>query len=132
MITEIADINIINKFLKEFNIQINAINEFSHYLVYKKDDEIIGFLNYDLIYDRVELDYIFVVDTYRKNKIASKLMDKLILITNKNNCSNITLEVNISNEKAINLYKKYGFIDAAIRKNYYGNEDGILMIREMI
>ena len=49
-----------------------------------------------------------------------------------NKCINITLEVDESNEAAINLYKKYGFTIAAIRKKYYGKNDGYLMIREMV
>ena len=33
----------------------------------------------------------------------------------------------IDNVKAINLYKKYGFKQVAIRKKYYNGIDGILM-----
>ena len=32
---------------------------------------------------------------------------------------NFILEVRISNEPAIALYKKYGFVEIDIRKNYY-------------
>ena len=39
----------------------------------------------------------------------------------------ITLEVRESNYPAINLYKKFGFTKLAIRKNYYKNEDALLM-----
>ena len=41
----------------------------------------------------------------------------------------ISLEVNEENESAIKLYEKYGFKKEAIRKNYYGKNNGILMIR---
>ncbi len=46
---------------------------------------------------------------------------------------NINLEVRISNQKAINLYKKYGFKIVTIRKNYYqdNHEDAYLMIKKM-
>jgi len=38
------------------------------------------------------------------------------------------LEVNINNHKAINLYKKMGYKEINIRKNYYFNEeDAIIM-----
>ena len=42
---------------------------------------------------------------------------------------NITLEVKIDNNAAINLYKKYNFVEKAIRKGYYNGIDGILMER---
>ncbi len=39
-----------------------------------------------------------------------------------------TLEVRKSNEKALNLYKKQGFILEGIRKEYYENkEDALIM-----
>ena len=45
----------------------------------------------------------------------------------KQKCVNITLEVNKENTYAIKLYKKVGFKEVAIRKNYYDGVDGILM-----
>ena len=39
------------------------------------------------------------------------------------------LEVSEENKSAINLYKKCGFNKAAIRKNYYKNSNGILMMK---
>ena len=39
----------------------------------------------------------------------------------------ITLEVSKENERALALYKKYGFKEVALRKGYYDGVDGILM-----
>ena len=36
----------------------------------------------------------------------------------------ITLEVNVNNEHAIALYRKYNFLELTIRKNYYDMRDG--------
>ena len=44
----------------------------------------------------------------------------------------ITLEVKQTNENAIHLYKKYGFIEIGIRKGYYQGIDGILMEKELM
>ncbi|MGN1119506.1 MAG: GNAT family N-acetyltransferase, partial [Oscillospiraceae bacterium] len=43
------------------------------------------------------------------------------------------LEVRESNEKAISLYKKLGFENAGMRKNFYSKpvENGIIMIKVM-
>ena len=44
----------------------------------------------------------------------------------------VTLEVNVHNEIAINLYKKYNFIEVGRRKKYYNNiDDAIIMTKEI-
>ena len=106
-------------------------NPFSHYLLYIDNDMILGYLNYYLMYDRIEIAAFNVLEKYQNNHIGTNLLKELI-----NNyigkVSNITLEVKKDNIKAINLYKKMGFVEKAIRKRYYNGIDGILMEREMI
>lgn len=114
---------------KEFNVDYSK-NEYSKEYVYVIDNKIVGFIIYEYIYDRIELDYIYVLPEYRKNSIASKLMNHMIDFSSKANCLNITLEVNENNQSAINLYKKFGFVVVATRKGYYNGQDGYLMIRE--
>ncbi len=115
--------------IKEFNIEyLKKENPFLKNYVYIENNEPIGLISYSLIYDRIELEYIWTSFEHRKKGIASKLMDKML----EENSNNITLEVRTTNESAINLYKKYNFKIASTRKNYYGNEDAYLMIREMM
>ena len=49
-----------------------------------------------------------------------------------NNILNITLEVDVKNLPAYNLYLKKGFKVVSVRKNYYRDSDAYLMMREMI
>ena len=91
-------------------------NPFLNIFVYLKDDKVVGYINYSIIYDKAELNYIFVDSNYRKNGIGSILIKHLLLKCDK--CNNIT------------LYKKYGFRECAIRKNYYNGVDGILRMRQ--
>ena len=113
--------------IKEFNIEyLKKENPFLKNYVFLNNNEPIGLISYSLIYDRIELEYIWVSFEHRKKGIASKLMDKML----EENGNNITLEVRATNENAINLYKKYNFKIVSIRKNYYGKEDAYLMIRE--
>ena len=107
-------------------------NVFSKYFIYLENSNIIGFVNYYELYDRFELAYIEVDIKYRNKNVGSKMMDYLIDVGKKKNIINITLEVNVNNQSALNLYKKYGFIEVAVRKNYYDGADGILMERKMI
>ena len=99
---------------------------------FKDNNSILGFIEISFIYDRIEIDYIYVLEEYRKRHIASSLMNEVISFGKDNNISNITLEVRIDNIPAINLYKKYDFKECATRKGYYNGIDGILMKKEMI
>ena len=114
---------------KEFNISYDR-GTFSKEIVYKEDNKIVGIIIYSIIYDRIELDYIYVDVLKRNIGIASKLLFYMFEDAEKNNITNITLEVNVDNNKAISLYKKYGFKIVATREKYYNGEDGYLMIRE--
>ena len=119
----------LNNNIKEFNVEyLKKENPFLKNYVYLENNEPIGLISYSLIYDRIELEYIWVSFEHRKKGIASKLMDKML----EEKVNNITLEVRTTNEGAINLYKKYNFKIVSTRKNYYGNEDAYLMIREMM
>lgn len=131
MIKEITDIKIINKFLKEFNTSIKEIGVYSNYVGFYQDNEIVGFLSFDLMYERAEIEYIFTVEKYRNQSIASKLFDYMVEKCKVNNCLSISLEVRKSNINAINFYKKHGFEEKAIRNNYYNGEDGLLMVKEL-
>lgn len=125
------DLKEVNKLLKNFNYTLTLdsfkTNQFLKCIVYEENN-ICGVLLFDYIYDRIEIEYIFVLDEYRNNTIGSKLLKYL---ENYFNIKNITLEVRASNNIAINFYKKNGYKISAIRKNYYGSEDGLLMIKNL-
>ena len=131
MIKELDNIDLINNLLKNFNTSIKEIGPFSHYVGYYLDDKIVGFLNYDLMYEKAEIDYIFVDNDYRRKHIASSLVDYLVNKCKDNDVENISLEVRKSNINATSLYEKHGFTEVATRKGYYKGEDGILMVKEM-
>ena len=107
-------------------------NPFARKIEYVIDNKVIGYLDYSLIYDRMEIDNFNVLEDYRNQGIGTKLMAHLISIAIEYRVINITLEVRISNDVAINLYKKFGFREVALRKFYYGDEDGILMEKQVM
>ena len=126
---EPKDIEVVNKYLKEFNYKIDeTLNEFVNVLLYD-DNGIKGVLVYSRIYDRLEIDYIIVDKQYRRLGIASNLL-KYMEDENKG-ALNITLEVRESNDLAISFYKKNGFVIEAVRKNYYKDENGLLMMKKL-
>ena len=107
-------------------------NPFARKIEYVIDDKVVGYLDYSLIYDRMEIDNFSVLESYRNNGIGTKLLAYLISLSIDYHVVNITLEVRVSNEVAINLYKKFGFREVALRKYYYGDEDGILMEKQVM
>ncbi len=113
---------------KEFNNKYLQDNIYTRWYVYELNDKIVGFINYDVIYDKAEIEYIYVIDKYRKKGVATILLNEMIEDIKKE-CNSITLEVNQNNDKAINFYLKNNFKSISIRKNYYGSEDAILMQR---
>lgn len=122
MITKFNNYDILNQ-LSVYKITANPFNEV---IVYIENNEILGFLDYSVMYERAEINYIFVREQYRCNGIASKLLDYMFSNIDVNET---TLEVNITNINAIKLYKKMGFKEVNIRKGYYDGVDGILMLR---
>lgn len=111
---------------------IEGANPFLRSIEFCCGDKVVGFLNYSLIYDRIEVDNFFVMEDYRKMGIGKKLMSYLVWIAINSRVINITLEVRKSNEVARGLYRSFGFREVAVRKLYYGDEDGILMEKQVM
>ena len=125
MIKEITNNEILEFAKKYFPDYKESSNPYEKIYGYY-DKEILGFISISIIYERCEINYIAVKEEYRRKGIAQKLFDYI-----NHNFQNISLEVRKDNEKAINFYKKNGFKIVATRKNYYGNIDGYLMVKEM-
>ena len=105
-------------------------SEFMHaYVVH--DNNFAGFITYQLMYERVEITDLIIYEEYRNKGCATNLVNAVIKEAIDKKCENITLEVDCNNKAAINLYKKLGFEIASIRKNYYKDNDGYLMIKDL-
>lgn len=130
----IREANTINNlpFYNPYDLSSYSNNVYARYIFYIEENKTVGYLIYEDIYDRFEIDYIYVEDNYRKKGVASKMLDALIHNANEKKVLNITLEVKKDNHNAIALYLKFGFISKAIRRGYYNGIDGILMEKEMM
>lgn len=113
------------------NLFLKSDNPYSRVVVYQKDSKILGAIIYSIIYERAELDQIAVVKSIIRTGIGGKLMEYFLRDVKQNGCEEISLEVFEKNKPAIKLYKKYGFEEVAVRKNYYPNGDGILMTKKV-
>lgn len=95
-------------------------------LIAENDQQIIGYIAWQHIQDEIELHLIATAPSHRQQGIASQLMQALIATAQQHH-ARIILEVRASNHIAQALYRKHQFAPIATRKNYYGNEDAIIM-----
>ena len=117
---------------KEFKNNYLKDNPFTKWYIYELNNEIVGFINIDIIYEKAEIEYIYVVEKWRKNKVATKLLEKAEKDLINKRVSTITLEVNVNNFRAIKFYEKNEYKKINIRKHYYGNDDAYLMLKELV
>ena len=106
-------------------------NKNSKYLVAKIDNEIIGFAGIKVILDEANIMNIVVKKNFRNNGIGSLLLKNLISLSKELRLSSILLEVDETNIVAINLYKKFNLKEIGNRKNYYKNNNAILMSKKL-
>jgi ribosomal-protein-alanine N-acetyltransferase len=95
---------------------------------------IVGFSGIWMMTDEAHITNIAVSETYRGRGIGELLLVATLDLARELKANSITLEVRASNTVAQNLYSKYGFEKAGIRKGYYldNREDAILMSAENI
>lgn len=106
-------------------------NQALNYYVLKMKNEIVGFIELSIIPPECELYDIAIKKEYQGKHLSNLLMNFMIELCKSNNVLTIFLEVNSINNNAINLYKKYGFEPFTLRKNYYGENDAILMKKDL-
>ena len=128
---EFDDIEIVNNLIGDKNYIVNDYELSKNAYVFVKNGEVIAFISYQILYERAELNYIFVKKDERKKGIASNLIENMIDECLKKNVETIDLEVNSLNENAIKLYEKYDFKVVNIRPKYYAGVDALLMMKEV-
>ena len=99
----------------------------SHYLVVKDNSKIIGFAGIKVILPDADIMNIVVKKDFRNQGVGSLLLKELINLSKSLNVKNLFLEVNEKNTPAISLYNKFGFKKISIRKNYYKDNNAIVM-----
>jgi len=107
-------------------------NKLSKYFTAVVDNKRVGYIGCWLTIPNAEVLNLLVVDKFRGNGIGKLLVNKVVEICKEEKIEMITLEVRLSNEIGINLYKSLGFIKGTIRKKYYSNgEDALLMVLDL-
>lgn len=111
-------------FSKLFHIENLNPNETIY--LYKENNINKGFIHIQNGLDIIDLLNIIVKPEYQNQGIGSVILK--YIIDNKQD-KKIMLEVRSKNINAIKLYQKYDFKIINIRKNYYKDDDAIIMER---
>lgn len=109
---------------------IESINKSTAlYLVAESEQTVVGYCGLWGVIDEGQINNVAVCKEYRGQSVGTRLLEALLLEGTKEGLLAYTLEVRTSNLPAISLYKKIGFEEAGIRKNYYTNpkEDALIM-----
>ena len=117
----------------QFTTSIENSNNLCHCL--SLNGKTIGYLIAMLAVDTADILNIGIDPDLQRKGYATGLLNHLIEELRKRNIREILLEVRAGNKSAIRFYKRQGFEEISVRKNYYmknsknqsQREDGIMM-----
>ena len=96
------------------------------------DDEglVVGYSVVWCILDQGELSNIAVAPSHRGRGLAAQLLRHVMKLSKARGVESMYLEVRVSNTRAADLYRGFGFTEVGRRRNYYDRprEDAILMV----
>ncbi len=124
------DIEKIKELGKLININFDKVNNIEELINnnkiigYYDNNNLVGILIYEQLYEIIDLLYIVVEPIYRRRNIGTELIKYLI---ENSTFEKIMLEVKCDNKNAIKLYKKFNFKIINIREKYYDNQDAYVM-----
>ena len=100
--------------------------------VEKGKDRILGYIIMYISFEEGEISNVAVAEAVQNQGIGSELLQSMLEIGSSESVTRFILEVRVSNEPAIALYKKYEFEQIGIRRDFYEKtrEEALIMIRE--
>ncbi len=112
-----------------YNDFLGSLNKPNIYVVAAIQDEIAGYCGLWGVVGEGQINNVAVAKKYRNQGIAFAMLNRLIDLGREQGLGEYTLEVRKSNESAIRVYQKLGFLSEGLRKNYYEEpaEDALIM-----
>ncbi len=113
-------------------------NEVAHYIVFEKDDEIIGYCGMWVLFEEAHVANIAIMPAYRGCGYGKQLLHAAMRVGVSFGAEMMTLEVRETNAVAQRMYNEMDFLQQGRRKRYYSDtgEDALILwnrdIRETI
>lgn len=97
------------------------------------DSTMVGFCVCWIIRDELHINNVAVNPNFRRQGYGELLMQTALQFGLLQNCRKATLEVRVSNKRAIRLYEKLGFRIIGEAPNYYddNSEDAFILFKEL-
>ena len=112
---------------KESQFSDELTYDFSRMLLAKQNNVILGFIVAWILPGEIQINNIAVNKNYRQKGIGKLLLNEIIERFSKIDCDRVFLEVKEKNIVAQQFYKLFNFKEIYIRKNYYRDDNAIVM-----
>jgi ribosomal-protein-alanine N-acetyltransferase len=95
---------------------------------------LVGYLIISRYVDAWHIMNVAVAPEYRRQGIATRMLEELFRVTEDDARRGYTLEVRTSNAAAIALYERVGFQPTGVRRGYYtdNREDALIMWKDPV
>lgn len=97
------------------------------YIVADVAGSLAGYGGVMLVDDEAHITTVVVDPLHRQARIGTRLMLVLVEEALGAGAKALTLEVRVSNEAAQALYRRFGMVPVGVRKQYYRDEDALIM-----
>jgi ribosomal-protein-alanine N-acetyltransferase len=99
-----------------------------------EDGALVGYLIVSRYVDAWHVMNVAVDPEHRGRGVATMLLERLFDLTADDDRRGYTLEVRVSNGKAIGLYERLGFSSRGVRRGYYtdNREDALIMWKDPV
>ena len=91
------------------------------------EDLVLGYCGLLIVEEDAHVTTIAVAPGSRGHQLGARLMLEMVDAALDADIRHLTLEVRVSNEPAQKLYERFGFEPVGRRKNYYKDEDALVM-----
>ena len=97
------------------------------YLVAEVDGVLAGYGGVMVTGEEAHITTVVVDPARRQERLGTKLMLALVDLARESGADSLTLEVRTSNHAAQALYRRFGMAPVGVRKQYYRDEDALIM-----
>ncbi len=97
------------------------------YIVAEEGGAIVGYAGLLVVDEDAHITTIAVAERGRRKRLGSRMMLALLERSLERGARHMTLEVRASNVDAQRMYDRFGFAAVGKRKNYYRDEDAVVM-----
>ncbi len=114
------------------SISSELTSKLSCWIVAMDNNQLVGYVGSQTVLGETDMMNLAVSPEYRRMGVGEALVNALISCLKERGSHSLMLEVRVSNEPAIQLYEKLGFVQVGRRPNYYRNpkEDALILRKE--